>query len=262
MSLQRSMFEPEQLLCPAGHGKVKVECSGKCKSMPEHWKVPPVIRGRPSTYLAAVLWRLLCIISIFRPDLTDLWAMKTTTEGWKTQEKRSVARLANSNTAAGLILTTTAVFITTRPPSSAWDYSQIASNCLCIFSLSHSLMSIWFGTFVIIVYQSTPHRWALEVLMASCFRLGCTLMALALPVCNLFLATLCLLCAIAAVTLTSPLIVLRVSAVVEGILWVLFCLMTFLNLLDSNFWAHLLQYIIGLVVPFKWKDPANSTNPG
>ena len=114
--------------------------------------------------------------------------------------------------------------------------------------------------------------------MASRFRLGCTLMALALPVCNLFLATLCLLCgkdiclekfdllstrtAIAAVTLTSPLIVLRVSAVVEGILWVLFCLMTFLNLLDSNFWAHLPQYIIGLVVPFKWKDPANSTNPG
>ena len=114
--------------------------------------------------------------------------------------------------------------------------------------------------------------------MASRFRLGCTLMALALPICNLFLATLCLLCgkdiclesfdllstrtAIAAVTLTSPLIVLRASAVVEGILWVLFCLMTFFNLVHSNFWSYLPQYIIGLVVPFKWKGPADNTSQG
>ena len=99
MSLQGLMFEPEQL-CPAGHGEVKLVCLlDKCKPMPEHWKVPLVKPGRPSTYLAAVLWRLLCIISIFRPDLKDLWAMKTTTEGWKTQEQRSVKRLANSNTA-------------------------------------------------------------------------------------------------------------------------------------------------------------------
>ena len=67
--------------------------------MPEYWEVPHVKPGRPLTYLAAVLWRLLCIISIFRPDLKDLWTMKTTTEGWKTKEKRSVERLANSNTA-------------------------------------------------------------------------------------------------------------------------------------------------------------------
>jgi len=113
--------------------------------------------------------------------------------------------------------------------------------------------------------------------MASRFRLSCTLMALALPTCNLFLATLCLLCgedicleifdllstrtAIAAVTLTSPLLVLRVSATVEGVLWVFFCLMTFWNLLEVSFWTvHLPLHIIGLVIPFKWRRPANNTN--
>lgn len=115
--------------------------------------------------------------------------------------------------------------------------------------------------------------------MSTRLRLCCTLVALALPMCNLFLATLCLLCgkdiyseifdllstriAIAAVTLTSPLIVLRASAAVEGILWILFCLMTFWNLLKSSFWTvHLPIYIIGLVTPFRWRRPADNTNQG
>jgi len=115
--------------------------------------------------------------------------------------------------------------------------------------------------------------------MASRFRLSCTLMALALPTCNLFFATLCLLCgkdiclenfdllsmrtAIATVTLTSPLIVLRVAAIVDGVLWVFFCFMTFFNLLKPSFWTdHLPLYIIGLVIPFKWRRPANNSNRG
>ena len=113
--------------------------------------------------------------------------------------------------------------------------------------------------------------------MDSRFRLCCTLMALALPTCNLFLATLCLLCgkdiclknfgllstkiAIATVSLTSPLMVLRVSVGVEGGLWVFFCIMTFANLPRSSFWTeHVPEYIIGLVTPFKRGRPANDTN--
>ncbi|KIM53954.1 hypothetical protein SCLCIDRAFT_1222367 [Scleroderma citrinum Foug A] len=265
MPLQVQTFDPEKSY-PASHRMMVSEYSDECNSIPdipECWKVPQVEPGRPWTYLVAVLWRLLCVVSIFRPDLEHHWVSKQSTEGWKIQENRTVSRLTNSNTAAGLILTTTAVFITTQPPSSTWNYSQTAANCLCIFSLSHSLMSIWFGTFVIIVYQAMTREWALEVLMSTRLRLCCTLVALALPMCNLFLATLCLLCAIAAVTLTSPLIVLQASAAVEGILWILFCLMTFWNLLKSSFWTvHLPIYIIGLVTPFRWRRPADNTNQG
>ena len=72
----------------------------------------------------------------------------------------------NNNTLlqAGLILATTAVFITSQPPRDTWNYSQTLANCLCIFALSHSLMSIWFGTFVIVVYQATTCEWALKVI--------------------------------------------------------------------------------------------------
>ncbi|KAL4066292.1 hypothetical protein V8B97DRAFT_2025557 [Scleroderma yunnanense] len=258
-------FEHEKP-CPTCHITASHSFLDESKSipkMPEHWKVPPTEPGRPLSYLVAILWRILCVISIFRPDLEEHWVSKQCTEGWKMQEERTVSRLTNSNTAAGLILTTTAVFITTQPPSNTWNYSQTAASCLCVFALSHSLMAIWFGTFVIIVYQAMTREWALEVLMINRFRLSCTLMALALPTANLFLATLCLLCAIAAVTLASPLLVLWVSATVEGVLWVFFCLMTFVNLMAPCFWTvHLPHYFIGLITPFKWRHPANTTNQG
>jgi len=67
--------------------------------MPECWKVPPTEPGRPSSYLASILWRLLCLISVFRPDLENLWILKRDPKGWKIQEKKSVSRLTNSNTA-------------------------------------------------------------------------------------------------------------------------------------------------------------------
>lgn len=99
--LQVPIFEPEKS-CPTCHSMINTECSDVPKSIPEIpkcWKVPPTEPGRPLSYLAAVLWRLLCIISIFKPDLEEHWVSKQNTEGWKIEEDRTVSRLTNSNTA-------------------------------------------------------------------------------------------------------------------------------------------------------------------
>ena len=94
--------EPENP-CPTCHGMIYTDLAhDESKPMPEIpkcWKVPPVEPGRPLSYLAATLWRLLCIISIFRPDLEEHWVSKQNLEGWKIQEDRTVSRLTNSNTA-------------------------------------------------------------------------------------------------------------------------------------------------------------------
>ena len=93
--------EPENS-CPTCHGMIYTNLahggSNSTPKIPEFWKVPPVEPGRPLSYLAATLWRFLCIISIFRPDLEEHWVSKQDPRGWKIQEDRMVSRLSNSNT--------------------------------------------------------------------------------------------------------------------------------------------------------------------
>ena len=93
--------EPENS-CPTCHGMIYTNLahggSNSMPEMPEFWKVPPVEPGRPLSYLAATLWRFLCIISTFRPDLKEHWVSKQDPQGWEMQKDRMVSRLSNTNT--------------------------------------------------------------------------------------------------------------------------------------------------------------------
>ncbi|KAF9240170.1 hypothetical protein BU15DRAFT_61507 [Melanogaster broomeanus] len=130
--------------------------------LPDHWKAPHYQPGHMVSYVYAALWAILCLASVSKPNLESHWRSKQTDELWREQEYMIVSRLSNCNTAAGLILATTAVFLTTTPPMYEWNYLQPVPNFLFYMALCHALMSLWFGTWLVIIYQATTRKWAVE----------------------------------------------------------------------------------------------------
>ena len=143
-----------------------------------HWEDPKLHPAHP----LSLLWAGLCLASVFRPSLQSF---RTSCEDeilWKELVDRMVSRVSNSNTAvcfgdmfgglranrhlpqAGLILATSAVLMTTIPPSmDTWNYIQIPPYFLLGMALFYSLLSIWYGTSLIIIYQAATRKWVVCV---------------------------------------------------------------------------------------------------
>ncbi|KAF8838679.1 hypothetical protein BDN67DRAFT_906919, partial [Paxillus ammoniavirescens] len=82
----------------------------------------------------------------------------------------------------GLILTASAVFISTSPPSPSFmAYTAIGPYLLALISFAHALGSILTGSVVILVYENCDRTWAKDVLTADHFRLYAILIFLAWP---------------------------------------------------------------------------------
>ncbi|KAF9218803.1 hypothetical protein BS17DRAFT_480074 [Gyrodon lividus] len=111
------------LVCPTNgmlaEGATDDPHSPMNSSLPEHRGAPAPQPGNLLSYICVTLWSLLCLASVSKPDLQQHWESKQTDELWKKQADMVVSRLSNSITAAGLILATTTVFMTTVPPKNA-----------------------------------------------------------------------------------------------------------------------------------------------
>ncbi|KAF8839824.1 hypothetical protein BDN67DRAFT_710300 [Paxillus ammoniavirescens] len=206
-------------------------------NLPDHWTVQVCQLGHPLSYIRALSWAMLCLSSVSKPDLEESWISLQTDELWQKQGDMFVLRISNSNTAAGLILATTAVLMTTVPPTNTWNYLEQFPYSLCTLALCHSLMSIWFGSWLIIVYQSTTRRWALDVLTKNRFRLIWTLLLMSLPTSNFLFSAFCLLHAIAVVTASSPKTIFQAGVGIELGLWWICSVVGLFCLISPTFWT-------------------------
>ncbi|KAL4066964.1 hypothetical protein V8B97DRAFT_985866 [Scleroderma yunnanense] len=201
--------------------------------LPKHQWAPPIEPGNPLSYLASILWRLLCVISIFKP----------------LEEHR--------NSKHSLILAMTAIFLT-QPLNTTWNSSQLAANCLCVFALSHSLMYTSFRISVIIVYEITTGEWTSEHLHRQWPTYSLRLSAFFVARMSTWRAwaTLTARIAVATVTLTPHLLVLWISA--AALYFGSFASCYLPIFWRHGFWTdHLLNYINGFITPFKWRHPTN-----
>ncbi|KIK91500.1 hypothetical protein PAXRUDRAFT_64340, partial [Paxillus rubicundulus Ve08.2h10] len=210
-------------------------------TLPDHWKVQACEPGHPLSYIRASSWAMLCLSSVSKPSLEECWGSLQTDDLWQKQGDMFVLRISNTNTAAGLILATTAVLMTTAPPTHTWNYLEYWPNCLCTLALCHSLMSIWFGSWLIIVYQSTTRRWALDVLTGNRFRLTWTLLLMSLPTSNFLFSAFCLLhgksWSIALVSASSPQVIFQAGVGMELGLWWICSIFGLFCLISPTFWT-------------------------
>ncbi|KIJ08593.1 hypothetical protein PAXINDRAFT_18292 [Paxillus involutus ATCC 200175] len=184
------------------------------EEMPEWWKPPqhPFLKR---------LFQGLCLISVSRPSLEDHWESKRNQAAWDAHKRLVCDRLSNSNIIGGLILTASAVFLSTLPPlPSFMAYTATGPYLLTLISFAHALGSMLTGNVVVLVYESCDRMWAKNVLTADRFRLYAILVFLAWPGLSLGFSIIVLMIALLVSVFSSGLIWLQTIAVLEMLLWV------------------------------------------
>ncbi|OAX34234.1 hypothetical protein K503DRAFT_461253 [Rhizopogon vinicolor AM-OR11-026] len=187
--------------------------SSNDEKMPDWWKPP-------ENHVLAVLFSFLSLISMARPTLDHHWQSKINDEEWEKHKKMVIERLNNTNITAGLVLTSSAVFVSTTPPLTSFlPYTIRGCYILALGSFAHALGALLCGLAVVNIYEASGRLWAKDVLTATRFRLCCTLLFISWPVVSLTLSILFLMLSLLIACYASGVWWLQFLATIEILSW-------------------------------------------
>jgi hypothetical protein len=98
--------------------------------------LPEVLRD------TSFITRVLCLFALGRPDLEAHWESLQTEEAFKSVKEWLCSILTNTITAAGLLLATSGVFVTTVSPVPYFDYTSPAPYFLLFVSLMMAMIAM------------------------------------------------------------------------------------------------------------------------
>ncbi|KAG1726530.1 uncharacterized protein EDB91DRAFT_59015 [Suillus paluster] len=161
------------------------------------------------------------MISIGRFCLDNHWKSKEDEVKWERHRQKVVERLNNINIVAGLVLTTSAIFLSTQPPLTSFlPYTTRACYVFAFGSFAHALGGLACGIAVVNIYEVSDREWTRDVLMGTRARVCYTLMLMSWPAMSLTISivflTICLLTACYA----SGVWWLQLLAAIEILTWV------------------------------------------
>ncbi|KAG1869069.1 hypothetical protein DFJ58DRAFT_911392 [Suillus subalutaceus] len=88
------------------------------------------------------LTRVLCLFALGRLDLEAHWGSLQSEEAFKNVREKLCSILTNTITAAGLLLATSGVFVTTVSPAPYFDYTSPAPYFLLFISLMMAMIAM------------------------------------------------------------------------------------------------------------------------
>jgi len=204
----------------------------------------------PKHPFGCLCFKALCLIAISKPSVEhwDDLINDRRKEEWIEHKKMVTDRLGNMNVTAGLVLTTSAVFISTQPPfQPLMPYASHGSYILQVSAFVAALISLMTGTSVLIIYDTcyanTDMKRILRSLKRSRLRLVCSLILMAYPSLALAVSTLALLTAVFIAGFTSDKLFVKILTAV-----------TYLTLV-------LLGVLALYVFSAPWIDDMNVPNP-
>ncbi|KAG2158132.1 uncharacterized protein EDB93DRAFT_1123092 [Suillus bovinus] len=120
-------------------------------------EVPDNCRA-PNNPILRSAFTMLCIIAVSRENLHH-WK-DTTKKDWKEHVSIMVNRFQNTNVTAGLVLATTAMFLSSvNPIEHMMAYNSSISYIFAMVSFGAALLSVISGSAVLIIYEtSTAHK--------------------------------------------------------------------------------------------------------
>ncbi|KAJ8585121.1 hypothetical protein M405DRAFT_825608 [Rhizopogon salebrosus TDB-379] len=181
---------------------------------PRWWDAPD--SGR--FHIWSWIFRALCFASLM--SVEQLWDSMMDEEKWNAHRKKAVDRLSNVNIAAGLVLTTSAVFISTQPPLISFvPYTMRTCYVLALGSFAHALGGLLCGLAVANIYDACDRIWAKDVLTATRFRLCCALLFLSWANISLSLSIAFLMTSILIACYASGVWWLQLLATLEILSW-------------------------------------------
>ncbi|KAG2145150.1 hypothetical protein DEU56DRAFT_789059 [Suillus clintonianus] len=108
--------------------------------------------------------RVLCLFAVGRPDFKDHWKSLQSDQAFETVRTRLCSILANTITAAGVLLATSGVFVTTGSPVTYFDYSSPAPYFLLFISLMLAMIAMLTSGLSMIRWLHTDRQWTQEQL--------------------------------------------------------------------------------------------------
>lgn len=185
-------------------------------SLPDHWAVPDSNKHP----ILSTLFRTLCLISIGRSSLKHHWVSKIDDDQWEKHKKITIDKLNNTNIAAGLVLTSSAVFVSTQPPLTSFlPYTIRTCYILALGSFAHALGGLLSGLAVVNIYEACDRVWTKDVLMATRFRLCSTLLFISWPAISLTISIFFLMSSLLIACYASGVWWLQFLATIEILSW-------------------------------------------
>ncbi|KAG1880866.1 hypothetical protein F4604DRAFT_490029 [Suillus subluteus] len=153
----------------------------------------------PENIVLRLCYKVLCMIAVSKSSV-EHWRYLTERpikKEWIEHKKMVMNRFENMNVTAGLVLTTSAVFVSTDPPSGPlMPYASNGSYVLQVCAFVAALISLMAGTSVLVIYDTCyANDRLLKSLMHSRWRRICCLILMAYPSLALAASTLALMTA-------------------------------------------------------------------
>ncbi|KAF8147706.1 hypothetical protein B0H34DRAFT_803310 [Crassisporium funariophilum] len=162
--------------------------------MPPHWKTPRPKGLRLFSGIKATLFQMLCAASFGQSTLDDIWNTCNSGEGSEMAFKATItnmaARTGTTNIVGGLLLATTAVFLSTDPPINSINWLAPFPYVCLFFSFAFALGGLFEGTIQVVVLSSLRMDYFLKDLTKSRARLCCVLFLVSWPMLAIGLSTI------------------------------------------------------------------------
>ncbi|KAF8658183.1 hypothetical protein AX16_002105 [Volvariella volvacea WC 439] len=195
--LPSNVLNPRRPIRPIREGCSCPYCiSQPGTEIPDWWDLLPNEKANTLERLWLFLVRYsLCLVAYGRTNMDEIWfhVQPGHREEWEACLQRLNQRLGNQNIVGGLLLATTAVFITTEPPKPAIvQYTTDFSYLFLLGSFAMSVGSILSGSAIQFVLTHLPADWFCHNLCTSRTRIILTMWVLCYPLLSVAIsATIC-----------------------------------------------------------------------
>lgn len=205
---------------------------------PRNWKVP-------ESFILRHMFKLCCLIFTWRSDLHWLHNLLAEGNTWEELHRQYLTQLNQVSIVQGLVLTTTAVFISSNPPLRAdVNYTSQASYACLAESLVFSLFGLLFQLRISAAGFLFQKRSAAEIIIERRWRIFWHLLGLAVPIVIFGISVVLLLIAIVLTGFASN------SDSVKLYLSITFAFLSachLVSILGSPFYHHLSNLFISIL---------------
>ncbi|KAG2034679.1 hypothetical protein BDR03DRAFT_593881 [Suillus americanus] len=213
----------------------------------------PSTWNAPESFIPRHIFTMCCLIFTWRSDLNWLYNLLKEGNNWEELHRQYMTQLNQVSTVQALVLTTTAVFMSSNPPLvNDVDYSSPASYACLAESLVFSLFGLLFQLRVSASGFLFQRRSAAEIIIERRWRIFWHLLSLAVPIIIFAISVVLLLLAIVLTGFASH------SKSVQLYLSITFAFLGachLVSILGSPFYHHLSNLCIRIVHAMSGKGP-------
>ncbi|KAF9458507.1 hypothetical protein BDZ94DRAFT_1325446 [Collybia nuda] len=152
-------------------------------ALPDHWRPPATEKRGFTARVHLFFFRILCLLSIGHRSLRHTYPHITCGQQlWDESRALLQNRVENTTVVCGLLLATTAVFLTTLPPSQpTLDYLVVGPYICILLSFGLALGGLIMGSAIIFVTSTCNVEWFINKWTRSRSRLYCILFLVSYP---------------------------------------------------------------------------------